>query len=135
MNGFGYYLPAPGQAPYAGTSLIEHWGGAHGVGAYVPTQNYFLTPAGQAGIRGLGCPCAGLGCDCNGGLGLFDSGFDFTQWGAGEWAMVVIGAYVLFSTVWTTGKAASYAKHIPSERRKKKAAYYRKKAADISRKK
>jgi hypothetical protein len=134
MYGFGEYLNTPGASlPGPGTRLVEHWGGHTGFGDYVPTDNYFLTPAGQAGIRGLGCACAGMvGCNC--GMGLFDAGMDFSQWGPGEWAVVVVGAYVLFSTVWTTGQAASYAKRIPGERRKKKAAYYRKKAQEVMKK-
>lgn len=108
-----------------------------GVGQYIPTTSYLLTPAGQAGIRGLGGLGCGCGCSapspcgCNGGMGtlgdgtgflgsglfngnglfgagLFEGGWDVTTWGPAEWAVLVIGGYVVFSTVWTTGKALEY---------------------------
>jgi hypothetical protein len=40
------------------------------------------TPASSG--PGLGCACGGKCGDC-GGLGLFDSGLDLSQWGVGEW--------------------------------------------------
>jgi hypothetical protein len=93
-----------------GTGVIEQWRGnlpgGGGLGAYVGTQNYALTPAGQAGIRGLGCGCRGIGCACDQGMGLFESGMDYTQWGPGEWAIVVLGGYMVFSTLFTTRRAA-----------------------------
>jgi hypothetical protein len=53
-----------------------------------------------------GCGCAGLaGCPCSGGLGLFDSGLDFSGWGVPEFAIVALGGYVLLSTVFTTQRA------------------------------
>lgn len=115
MHGFGEYLNTPDMAPYPGTALVEHWGGHMGVGRYVPTDNYFLTPAGEAGVRGMGCGCAGLGCDC--GLGqtgifgtsLFESG-DPSTWGWGEWATVGVGAYIVFSVLFTT-KSVARASH------------------------
>lgn len=47
-------------------------------------------------------------CRCGmSGLGLFESGFDLTQWGIGEWAIVVFGAYAFFSLVGDIGRARS----------------------------
>lgn len=84
------YLPDTPQQFGPGTALIERYG----VGAYIPTQNYFLTPAAAQGIRGMGCAC-GCGGDC--GMGLFDGGLNPTTWGAAEWAIVIGGGVVLFS--------------------------------------
>jgi len=61
----------------------------------------FAAP-GLHGCAGLGCTSgckckAGLGCSCNKGMGLFDSGMDFTTWGPAEWAIAGIGVYTLFS--------------------------------------
>lgn len=53
---------------------------------------------GLSGCAG-GCGCGGR---CHRGLGLFDSGMDFTGWALGEWVVVALGAWVLFSTVTTT---------------------------------
>ena len=105
----------------------------NGMGQYIPTQSYLMSSAGQAGIRGLGCACGCGACGCgqpggmgtlgdgtgflgtglfngNGlfGAGLFEAGWDVTTWGPAEWAVMVIGGYVVFSTIWTTGKALEY---------------------------
>ena len=48
---------------------------------------------------------AGCGCDKYSGLGLFDSGMDFTAWGWQEWFAVGIGGYVLTSMLFTTRRA------------------------------
>jgi hypothetical protein len=53
-----------------------------------PSAEYVLAP----------CSCT----DCQRrGLGLFES-MDFTTWGFGEWALVGLGAYMIFATVSTT---------------------------------
>ena len=59
-------------------------------------------------LNGLGCPCAGggLGCSCNQGMGLFDSGMDFTQWTWQEWFVVGLGGYVVVSLFFTGRRAA-----------------------------
>jgi hypothetical protein len=60
--------------------------------------------------RGMGCcgNCA-PGFTCNGaglrGLGLFDSGMDFTSWGWQEWAVVGAAGYIL-SSMFFTGRRA-----------------------------
>ena len=117
------------QIPVSGSHGPE----TPGVGQYIPTQSFLMSPAGQAGIRGLGCACGCGGCGCgqpggmgtlgdgtgflgtglfngNGlfGAGLFEAGWDVTTWGPAEWAVMVIGGYVVFSTIWTTGKALEY---------------------------
>ena len=54
-----------------------------------------------------GCKCkAGLGCSCNKGMGLFDSGMDFTSWTWQEWMVVGLGGYVVVSMLFTTRRAA-----------------------------
>jgi hypothetical protein len=45
-------------------------------------------------------------CGKCGGLGLFDSGMDFSQWGMPEFVIVALGGYVLLSTMFTTKRAA-----------------------------
>jgi hypothetical protein len=66
-----------------------------GMGDYVspfafPIPQY-LTPGNN---RGLGCGDCGGTCGCS-GLGLFDS-MDPTEWGAGEYGVLAIGALVLY---------------------------------------
>lgn len=83
--------------------------------------------------------CAGLGgCGCGGtcgGLGLFETGTDFTGWGWQEWALVGVGSYMLLSTLFTTQRAVSRVRALPGERRKRKAAKYRAMAAELTKKK
>lgn len=98
-----------------------------GMGQYLATNAFPFTSAGQAGVRGLGCDCGcgscGMGTLGDGtgflssglfngqgvmGSGLFESGWDVTSWGPAEWAVVAIGGYVVFSTIWTTNKAMEY---------------------------
>jgi len=122
------YRMTSGPQPGIGTQLVQR---TDGVGDYIQTQSYFLTPAGQAGIRGLGCGC-GCGGQCS-GMGLFDTGFtDVASWGIGEWAAIAIGAYVLSSVLFTTKRAAGAIARAPGERRKRKAAKYRKMAKELT---
>jgi len=69
---------------------------------YTSTPDYFGTPAGLIGIRGMGRAC-GMGCPC--GMGLFDSGMDPSGWGLPEWAIVIVGGYAAFSMLFTTRAA------------------------------
>jgi hypothetical protein len=67
-----------------------------GMGDYVspfafPIPQY-LTPGNN---RGLGCGDCGGTCGCSSGLGLFDT-MDPTEWGAGEYGVLAIGALVLY---------------------------------------
>jgi hypothetical protein len=77
-------------------------------------------PNGQAAWDrqvGLGCP--GM-CGC-GGMGLFDSGLDFSQWGIGEWATVAGVLYIAFSVFFTTKRGTqTVAKGIRRRRRSRK---------------
>jgi hypothetical protein len=70
-----------------------------------------------------------------GGLGLFETGFDVSGWGWPEILIVVLGGYVLISTVFTTSRAVSHVKAIPGKRRSAKAARLRAEAKELTRKK
>jgi len=48
----------------------------------------------------------GMGCACNRGMGLFESGIDFTSWTWKEWFAVGIGGYVITSMLFTGRRAA-----------------------------
>jgi hypothetical protein len=48
--------------------------------------------------RGLGCACE------NKGMGLFESGLDFSQWSYVEWTLVGLGSYMFLSTVFATSR-------------------------------
>jgi hypothetical protein len=81
---------------------------------------------------GLGCASCSGKCGSCGGMGLFDSGMDVSGWGAVEWIVAGIGAYAVISTVFTTGRVARKVRAIPGERRKRKAARLRARAAELS---
>lgn len=99
------YQSAPSTNLGPGTGLIEQY---PGMGFYAATPAYALTPAGQAGIRGMGCGCAGVqGCGCAGGMGIFESGMDVSQWGVPEFAIAALGAYVLISVFDTTRRTSA----------------------------
>jgi hypothetical protein len=72
----------------------------------------YLPATGLGGIRkgvgDCGCGCGGGGlCKDPGlgsyGLGLFDS-MDFTTWGFGEWAIVIVGGYFILSGLFTASR-------------------------------
>jgi len=120
-----FYPNVPAHGRYGGS---EEGPENPGMGQYIPTSSYALSPAGQAGIRGLGdCGC---GCNSCGGVGdlfdgtgllgsgLFTGGFDPSTWGAGEWAVVVVGAYVAWSVFFTTKAGIGYASTVPARTRK-----------------
>lgn len=79
---------------------------ATGLGDYISpfgfTTPQYLTPGN---CRGLGC--AGTGCNC--GMGLFDSGLDFSAWSYAEWAIVALGLYVVVSITNDVKRGASRA--------------------------
>lgn len=53
-----------------------------------------------------GCHCGGgCGGSCAHGMGLFESGLDMTQWGAGEWITAGLGLYLLGSFMGDVGRA------------------------------
>jgi len=79
---------------------------------------------------GLGC--AGLCCGGGCGLGLFDSGLDYTQWGIPEYATILGGAYLLFSVFFTTKRGIAAARELPRKRRRSKAAQLRARAKELA---
>lgn len=112
------YRLAPAPQPLPGTQLIQRVDG-DGLGDYRSTPIYFATPAGQAGIRGLGCS-GNCGCkDCGNGFGYFDSGADFTGWGAAEWGTVAFAVYALGSMLFTTARATRAIRSAPAAARRK----------------
>lgn len=99
------YLLMPAHQPGPGTELVQHIDWA----------------------PGLGCDCG-----CKSGMGLFESGVDIAGWGWLEWGSIFAGAYMLISTVSTTHRAAKAIGAIPGQHRKRRAAAYRAKAAELS---
>lgn len=73
-----------------------------GVGNYVPTIPCATARSGlPPALLGLGCANCNGSCGCHKGLlglGIFDTGLDFSGWGITEWAIVALGGYMLFST-------------------------------------
>jgi hypothetical protein len=88
----------------------------------------------EGAMRGLGCGGCGGKCGRECGLGLFDGGLDPSTWGLPEWGVVLLGGYMVISTVFTTKRAAGRIAAIPGEHRKRRAASYRAKAAELSKK-
>ena len=88
---------------------------SYGLGSYITTSGPQLIgpgtgnipriswTTGQEASMGLGCACGGDCGNCGNGLGLFDSGFDLTQWGWPEYAVAAFAVYALFGA-WTTTK-------------------------------
>ena len=78
----------------------------------------YLTPGNN---RGLGCACGGSCCGGMGGLtfdgtGLLGTGLfsgDASEWGASEYGVLALGAYMLYSMVFTTKAAARKVATIP----------------------
>ena len=83
----------------------------------------------QSNLRPRGKDCGMTGC---GGLGLFETGLDFTSWSWPEYALVGLGLYVVASTVFTTGRAVRRVRALPGERRKARAAQLRREAAELT---
>ncbi len=100
------------MAPY----LTLNSGGVNAALASEVPQQMSYTGMGCVGCGnpGLGCGCAGGcagGCGVSGltmdgtglfGTGLFTGGLDFTTWGAWEYGVAALGAYMLYSMVFTT---------------------------------
>ena len=94
---------------------------------FFPPPYQFLGPKNPAPMpapvlkpSGLGCACGCNSC----GLGLFESGFDISQWGVGEWAAVAGIAYLTASIIGDVGRGASrvrktYRKRSSRSRKKK----------------
>lgn len=77
-------------------------------------------PGVPAGLQALGC--AACGGKCGMGLGLFDSGLDFSQWGIAEWTAIGLGTYLLFSVAGDTRRATDTVRATVRRRRRKAAA-------------
>lgn len=82
---------------------------------------------GAPGLHGCaagmgGCGCAGMAgtCGCGGscGMGLFDSGMDFTTWAWPEWSIVGLVGYMLLSTIFTTRRAVGRVQRLPEDARR-----------------
>jgi hypothetical protein len=82
-------------------------------------------------------PPLGLGClDCGGtcqGLGIFDSGPDYSQWGWKEYAAIAGGVYLLSSVLFTTTRGVRYAAGSGERRRKARVARISKQLEDARR--
>ena len=83
---------------------------------YYPPPYDFLAPADSVAmpapvVNGLGgCHCGGTCGGCGGhshGMGLFDSGLDYSGWGLAEFAVVGAGVYLgvsLISDLFSAGR-------------------------------
>lgn len=134
-NGMGAYmaqnfvkpqrLTAPLQS--AGIQIPSGWGsmvvlpGPKGMAVYLP-QNFVVpqrltAPLQSAQIQipeGWGMGCSGntdtCSCGCSGGskgMGLFDTGTDFSGWGWPEWAIVGATVVVAWSGLQSIGSSVS----------------------------
>jgi hypothetical protein len=66
------------------------------------------------------CGCGG----CNRGLGLFDTPFDLSTWGFGEWAIAIVAGYTIISFIsdaMTVKRKISASSRRASSTRKRKA--------------
>jgi hypothetical protein len=106
-GGMGDYLVAkPGAYP----QFLQP-----GLGSLLPASSQL--PVEFLGAKGMngGCGCcgvSGLTMDGTGlfGTGLFAGGTDVSTWGYGEWGVLAVGFYMLFSTFSTTKRGYSRAK-------------------------
>ncbi len=89
--------------------------------AYLMKNNPQLGP-GTGLVQHIDWTPNGLGCACESakGMGLFESGMDFTGWSWAEWGTVALGGYMLMSTLSTTHRAARAVAAIPGNLRRKK---------------
>lgn len=80
---------------------------------YYPPPYDFLAPADSVAIpapllytqRGMsGCHCGGTCGGCSRGMGLFDSGFDISQWGTPEWVAAGVGFYLVAKILGDLGR-------------------------------
>jgi hypothetical protein len=121
-GGVGEYVAASfGQYP-------QFFGGT-GLGALLPAHSTLYPEFIQA--KGLGCGCAGIGCGCAGvgdftmdGTGLFGTGLfagDISTWGIGEWVVIILGGYMIFSTLFTTSRGVKRVKTGYSNVKKRRA--------------
>lgn len=90
----------------------------HGPGTAL-VQRIDWSASQERTLEGLGCGSCGGSCGRCGllGLGIFDSGFDWTQWGWGEWLTVGFGAYVVLSIAGDTRRTVSGVRKFRRRRR------------------
>jgi hypothetical protein len=68
----------------------------------------FIAPAEEMGLGGCGCGGTCGGCGHSHGMGqLFASGTDISGWGVGEWSIVALGAFAVYSIFFTSKAAVS----------------------------
>lgn len=75
----------------------QHWGPG-------TSMTLFQKPA--YGMGGSCCSSCAHGGTCSGGLGLFESGMDFTAWTWQEWLVVGLGGYMLTSLTFGAKRGA-----------------------------
>lgn len=83
--------------------------------------------------KGVGCPGKeGCTCGCSGpaGMGLFDSGTDFSGWGWPEWGIVIVAGLAgisLLQNIFQAGKSVGRGyKEVQARRRRKRSLKARK---------
>lgn len=98
---------------------------------FFPPPYDFLAPrpaaAMPAPILGMGgCGCGGRG-GCGGGcashrhgMGLFESGLDWSQWSIPEWTLVAVGSYLVISFLGDLTRGVRTVKKVRSRRKFKK---------------
>jgi hypothetical protein len=113
--------------PQRGLSGYQHTG--DWTWEYYPPPYDFLAPRNSAAVppfvypaRGVGCGCGGsCGGACHGGLGLFESGLDLSQWGLGEWAAAALGVYLIGSLMGDAGRAGRQVRKYRKAKRTRRA--------------
>jgi hypothetical protein len=106
---------------------------------YMPAEqtNFYATlpalPGTTVGCGGAGLGCADCGGKCGGGLGLFESGLDYSAWGWQEYAAVALGVYVLSSVFFATSRGVKYAAGSGERRRRARVSRISKQLEDARR--
>lgn len=128
------------DTPSGGIAERARWA-RRGMQGWGPRLQY--PGAGMDGMghyhHDCGCGCGGAGTCGSSGLGLFDSGLDYTGWGFPEFAIVIgVGMFALYSMFSTTkrGVKSGYLglEGAAQRRRKRRAARYRAKAKRLEEK-
>lgn len=127
-----YMTTGRGVGAYEGPGDVWNW-------EFYPPPYDWLAPANSTpmpapilpkgrGMAGCGCGCGG---DCGGhgaGLGLFEAGLDWSQWGIAEWTLVGLGSYLVLSIVGDMFSAGRKVTGAVRKRRARKDRYKRAKA-------
>lgn len=86
-----------------------------------PMPAPILGGVARAGL-GCGCGCSGAG-KCGGGhshgLGLFESGLDYSQWTFVEWSLAAVGVYLVINVASDMLSVGRGAKRIVQKRRRR----------------